>query len=162
MKKTMRIIGLVLGVAFLSAQFVRPAKTNPASDPALSAFAHLDTPPAVAARIKQSCGDCHSNDTRWPWYTNVAPVSWWTIDHVNHGRSHVNFSEWGKLPPADAAKLLEEICEEIEAQSMPLPPYLWIHRDARLSPDDRRSVCLWTVEQRNKLTGKPAEHSEHK
>ena len=162
MKKAARIILLIIAVAFLGAQFVRPAKTNPPSEPQQHAFALLETPPAVAATIKRACNDCHSNDTRWPWYTNVAPVSWWTIDHVNHGRSHLNFSLWGTLPPQDAAKMLGEICEEIESGAMPLPSYLRMHADARLSPDDRKNICLWTVEQRNKLSGKSEAHTEHK
>lgn len=163
MKKVLRILGVVFVVAFVGAQFVRPAKTNPPSDPAHSAFAKLETPPAIAARLKQSCGDCHSNDTRWVWYNSVAPVSWWTVDHVRHARSHMNFSEWGKLPSKDAAELLEDICKEIEAGAMPLPSYLWVHGDARLTIEDRRSICLWTVEQRNKLLGKTgAEHEGHR
>ncbi len=160
MKKAIRIAGAVLGLGFLLAQLARPAKTNPASDPGISVFAKLETPPATAETLKRACGDCHSNETRWPWYTNIAPVSWWTIDHVNHGRSHMNFSEWGKLPPKDAAELLEDICREIESGEMPLPSYQRMHSEARLTLADRKNICLWTVDQANKLGGK-AEHEKH-
>lgn len=161
MKKALRISVAIVGVAFLGAQFVRPARTNPAYEPSQSAFNQLEMPPAVTATLKRACIDCHTNDTRWPWYTNVAPVSWWTIDHVNHGRSHLNFSEWGKLPPANAAEMVEDICKEIEAGAMPLPSYLWMHRGARLTVEDRKTICLWTVEQSNKLRGKSENHEKH-
>lgn len=161
MKKGIKIGAIVLAGALLLAQLFHPAKTNPASDPAISVFSRLETPPATAATLRRACGDCHTNDTRWPWYTSVAPISWWTVDHVNHGRSHLNFSDWGKLPPKDAAELLEDICKEIEEGAMPLPSYLWMHGEARLSMDDRKNICLWTVEQRNKLTGNTG-HDEHR
>jgi len=161
-KKRLRISAIVLAILVGCAQFFGPAKTNPAADPALSAFSRLETPTTIAATFRRACGDCHTNDTHWPWYASVAPVSWWTIDHVNHGRSHLNFSEWGKLPPADAASLLGEICEQIESGEMPLPSYLRMHSEAQLTTEDRKSLCLWTVEQRNKLTGNSASHEEHK
>lgn len=162
MKKVLRVIAAIIGVAFLGAQFVRPPRTNPAYEPSQSAFNLLEMPPAVVATLRRACIDCHTNDTRWLWYNQVAPVSWWTIDHVNHGRSHLNFSEWGKLPPKDAAELVEDICKEIEAGAMPLPSYLWMHRDARLTAEDRKVICLWTVEQSNKLRGKTEAHEGHR
>jgi len=161
MKNWVRM-GMVAGaVLAVGAQFVGPAKTNPSADPAQSVFARLETPSAVKATLERACNDCHSNNTRWPWYTSVAPVSWWTIDHVNQGRSHLNFSAWGQLRPQDAASLLGEICEEVESAGMPLPSYLRMHSEARLSLEDRKGVCLWAVAQRNKLTGN-AGHEEHR
>ncbi len=163
MKKALRISGITLAIAVVAAQFVGPSASNPPSEAAHSIFTRLETPPVVAAKLQRSCGNCHSNQTKWVWYNKVAPVSWWTIDHVNHGRSHLNFSEWGTLPPKDAAELLEDICKEIESGAMPLPSYLWMHGEARLSSDDRKNICLWTVEQRNKLLGKSGdEHEGHR
>ena len=161
--KKLKIAFLVLGGVFLAIQFFGPVKTNPTTDPAQSAYHTLEMPPAVTAALQRSCNDCHSNDTRWPWYTSVAPVSWWTIDHVNHGRSHLNFSEWGKLSTENAMHTLTDICEEIESGAMPLPSYLRMHGGARLSLEDRKNICLWTVAQRNKLSGKSdAGHGEHR
>src|SRR5687767_12229671 len=94
--RTVKIGLTALAVLVLAIQFVRPARTNPATDPAATLHAQTAVPPDVAAILERSCRDCHSNGTRWPWYSNVAPVSWWVIDHVNHGRSHFNFSEWAK------------------------------------------------------------------
>jgi hypothetical protein len=111
-------------------QFVRPARTNPSSDPSGALAARVQLPAEVAAVLDRSCRDCHSNDTRWPWYTNVAPVSWWVIDHVNHGRSHFNFSEWGKYDAEEQQKLLKQSCELTRKGEMPLPSYLWMHKAA--------------------------------
>ena len=137
---------LALAGAFFVAmgiQLVRPARTNPSSDPS----AALAAPPEVSAILDRSCRDCHSNDTRWPWYTNVAPVSWWVIDHVNHGRSHFNFSEWAKYNSDEQQKLLKEACELSRKGAMPLPSYLRMH-DAAMSPKDVRTLCDFAQSQR--------------
>ena len=125
-------------------QVVRPARTNPATDPAATLHARVEVPAPVAAILDRGCRDCHSNETRWPWYSNVAPVSWWVIDHVNHGRSHFNYSQWARYPPAEIAKLLEGTCEMTKKGEMPLPSYLLMHRQARLAPPDVATLCAWT------------------
>ena len=75
-------------------QLVRPARTNPPTDRPRTLFARVTVSAADRRGAERACRDCHSNDTRWPWYSNVAPVSWFVIDHVNHGRSHFNYSDW--------------------------------------------------------------------
>ena len=123
MKKASKILkwfALLVVVVLVGLQFVRPARTNPAVDQSQTIHARLQVNPQVAAILDRSCQDCHSNTTRWPWYSNVAPVSWFVIDHVNHGRSHLNLSEWGSLDNRQAGKKLEEMCEEVEDGAMPL------------------------------------------
>lgn len=143
------LIGIV--ALFIAAQFVRPARTNPAVDQTQTIQAHLQVTPPVAAILDRSCRDCHSNSTRWPWYSNVAPASWFLIDHVNHGRSHLNFSEWGKLEKREADKRLEEMCEEVSDKMMPMNSYTWIHRSAKLSDADIKILCDWTEAERKRL-----------
>ena len=148
MKKGLKILkwlALLVVVVLIGLQFVRPARTNPPVDPSQTVYARVQVTPQVAAILDHSCQDCHSNTTRWPWYSNVAPVSWFLIDDVNEGRSHLNVSEWGKLDNRKAAKKLEEICEEVEDGAMPLPSYTWIHRSAKLSPEDIKILCEWTA-----------------
>ncbi len=134
-------------VIAVAIQFVRPARTNPASDPSTALAARVQVPADVAAILDRSCRDCHSNDTRWPWYSNVAPVSWWVIDHVNHGRSHFNFSEWAKYNSEEQQKLLKESCELSRKGAMPLPSYLLMH-DAAMSAKDVRTLCAFTQSER--------------
>jgi heme-binding protein len=143
--KILKWLALVVVVVLIGLQFVRPARINPAVDQSQTIYARLQVTPQVAAILDRSCQDCHSNTTRWPWYSNVAPVSWFVIDHVNHARSHMNLSEWGKLDNRQASKKLEEICEEVQDGAMPLPSYTWIHRSAKLSPEDIKTLCEWTA-----------------
>ena len=144
MTRVRRYAGIVAVVIVLAIQFIRPARTNPTTDPTATLAAQMKVPAEVSAILGRGCRDCHSNETRWPWYSNVAPVSWWVIDHVNHGRSHFNYSEWAKYPADEKAKLLKDACELTQKGEMPLPSYLWMHGHARLSSSDTATICAWT------------------
>src|SRR5882724_7218034 len=101
--KILRWLVIVLACLFLVAQFIRPAKTNPPIDQMLALESRTGVTPQVTAILNRSCTDCHSNKTRWPWYANVAPVSWLVIDDVNEARQDMNFSEWGRYDLRDQA-----------------------------------------------------------
>ncbi len=126
---------ILLGVAvFLgSIQFIRPEATNPPVE------WMADFPPPVAAIFRRSCHDCHSHTTDWPWYSQVAPISWFVRDHVTKGRKKWDYSKWAPDPHE-----LGNICREVSSGDMPLPSYTWIHRDAKLSPADIKTICDWT------------------
>jgi len=134
------------------AQFYRPAKTNPPVDQAKTIEAHTQMSPQVAAILDRSCRDCHSYNTRWPWYSNIAPVSWLVIDDVNHGREDLNLSDWGNYDKSEAANKLRDMCREVRAGVMPLKSYIFIHRGAQLSAEDVKVLCDWTASERAKLT----------
>ena len=151
MKKFLKSVVIVLAVAFLAIQVVRPERTNPPVDSSRTIHSQLQPPPEVMSVLERSCADCHSNQTRWPWYSNIAPASWLLVNHVNHARSHMNFSEWAKYERKDAAELLEEMCDETSKGDMPLPSYLLIHRDAKLTPQDVRTLCEWSKAARERL-----------
>ncbi|MGZ5436867.1 MAG: heme-binding domain-containing protein [Pyrinomonadaceae bacterium] len=153
--RILKWVAIVLALAAVGIQFVRPARTNPPLEPAQTLEAHTQMTPEVAKIFERSCNDCHSNRTTWPWYTNVAPVSWWTIDHVTHGRSHLNYSEWGKLERPDQEKSLQEICDEVLDGKMPLPSYLPMHPQARLSEQDKKVLCDWTEAERQRMAAQP-------
>ena len=135
---------MVLIVSALAIQFVRPARTNPVTVPERTLAARVPITREAAAVLDRSCGDCHSNDTRWPWYSSVAPLSWFVIDHVNHGRRHFNYSDWAQYKPEEAARLLKNSCAFARKETMPVASYLLIHRDARLSDADVVALCDWT------------------
>jgi hypothetical protein len=97
--------------------------------------------PKVGAILERSCADCHSNQTRWPWYSNIAPVSWILSSHVSKGRAKLNFSEWTGEPQSTNARM--EICDAVSNGSMPLRGYTLLHRDARLSEPDIDLICSW-------------------
>ena len=136
-------------VGFIGLQFLRPDRTNPAVMPAASLTAR--TPPPVTAILDRSCRDCHSNETRWPWYTNVSPMSWLVANHVHHGRDHFNYSEWTTYPSDDQDKFLGAMCDLIKRERMPLPSYLVLHPGAALSPADVTTLCTWSDKMRDTL-----------
>jgi hypothetical protein len=149
MNVTPRSFVIIFAVALVGAQVVRPARTNPASTPGASLLPKA--PPEVARILEHSCRDCHSNDTRWPWYSNIAPFSWTLIDHVNEGRDHFNYSEWLTYPEDDQDKLLGSICSLTKKGRMPLQSYLWIHRDTKLSASEVATLCTWADRMRDAL-----------
>ena len=150
--KVLKWIAIVLVVGFIGIQFVRPARTNPPVDESQTIFAQAQVPPNVAAIFDRACRDCHSNKTDWPWYSNVAPVSWWLTDHVNHGRKDLNLSEWGRLDGDRQDRKLRQICDEVQDGMMPLSSYLPMHPQAKLSAEDKKVLCEWTDAERQRLS----------
>jgi len=150
-RKVLKWLLILIVALFVGVQFVRPARTNPAVDQTQTIHAQLQITPQVAAILDRSCQDCHSNSTRWPWYSNVVPASWFLVDHVDEGREHLNFSEWGKLEKREVDKKLEEMCEEVTDRVMPIDTYTWIHRSARLSDAEIKTLCDWTEAERRRL-----------
>jgi hypothetical protein len=149
--KVSKWVLIIAVVCLVIAQFFGPAKSNPASDPTQSIEARLQVTPPVAAILDRSCNDCHSNKTRWPWYSNVAPVSWFVIGHVNEARENVNLSEWGKYAPRDVDSLLRQMCREVRAGVMPLSSYTPLHPGSKLSAENVKTLCEWTDAERARL-----------
>ena len=152
LRKVFKITAIVLVVAFLGMQAVRPARTNPPVDESQTINARTQMTPQVASILDRSCRDCHTNKTVWPWYTNVAPVSWWLSNHVNDGRRILNLSEWGKLPSDRQDRKLRQICDEVQDGVMPLSSYTPMHPMAKLSDQDKKTLCDWTDAERQRLS----------
>ncbi len=146
--KLIKWVLIVVACLFVIAQFKRPAKTNPAFDQSMALEAHTQLDPKVAAILDRSCNDCHSNKTRWPWYANVAPVSWFVIDHVEEGREHMNLSEWGKYSSDERKALLGDFCELVTENAMPLSSYTPLHPGSKLSDEDKKVICEWATAER--------------
>lgn len=142
-KKWLKYIGaLLLGVLFVM-QFFPIDKTNPPFEEA-DDFISIESPPtAIATMIKDACYDCHSNRTKYPWYTSIAPLSWWIQGHIDHGRGEMNFSEWGQYDDGKRKHKLEECSEKTEATEMPLLSYIIAHPEARLSTEERADLVAW-------------------
>jgi hypothetical protein len=94
--------------------------------------------------LSRACNDCHSNRTEWPWYSNVAPVSWLVAHDVNDGREELNLSEWGASKEKEPGKLLGKICSEMTEGKMPMASYTLIHPQAKLTREEVQNVCRWT------------------
>jgi len=142
---------LIIGILAVVVQLFRPSYDNPVTDPALAAGKSLRVPPGVAALLRTSCFDCHSNESRRPWYSHIAPASWLVARDVAQGRKHLNFSEWGGYPQSRQVSLLGNIADEIASGDMPYPPYLLLHAEAKLSQGQRDSLVAWANEEQDRL-----------
>ncbi|HEY6417759.1 MAG TPA: heme-binding domain-containing protein [Candidatus Binataceae bacterium] len=128
---------IVAGVALLLAQLVPVQDFDPPSEGDISA------PPAIEATLRRACYDCHSNETRWPWYRRIAPVSWLVARDVERGRRQINFSEWGAYYPATRKRKLQWSERAVREHAMAPSSYLLIHPGARLSDADRSALENW-------------------
>ena len=113
--------GLAVLAALVAVQFVPVERTNPPVDPALAIERHLPVPAEVKAILDRSCRNCHTNQTEWPLYSYVAPLSWDIVNHVNHAREEMNFSEWGTYDSDTAQDNLIALCRQVRSGEMPLP-----------------------------------------
>lgn len=151
LKRVLKVMFVVLVVALIGAQFVRPARTNPPVDESKTIFATGKVPADVRGTLERSCSDCHSHATVWPWYSKVAPVSWLVAEDVEDGRKELNFSVWGDYKPKRAEHKLQELCEQVEEGEMPLKKYTFLHPGAKLSDADRRRLCEWSSAWRSEI-----------
>jgi len=137
-RKVVRWSLLGLGIVFLALQFVPVDRTNPPVE------RDVDAPGEIAVILRKACYDCHSHETRWPWYSHVAPLSWWIAEHVEHGRGDLNFSRWPTFDLVGQGMALEDIEEQIRKREMPLNSYVTLHPEARLMQEEREALLEWT------------------
>jgi len=144
----MKRISIFVLILLVGIQLVPVGARNPAPISAKSIYETQSVPDAVRSVFQTSCNDCHSNQTRWPWYSYVAPVSWLVVHDVHAGRKHFNLSEWGNYPARKKEQTLESICEQVTNGDMPDSKYAFIHRKVRLNEDQRDAVCAWVESTR--------------
>jgi hypothetical protein len=152
LRKILKWTAIALAAIFVALQFIRPARTNPPIDESRTIQAYAYITPEVANILDRSCNDCHSHQTRWPWYTNVAPVSWFVVNHVNVGRREMNFSDWAQYSRDEQEHLLKKICREVKRGEMPMRSYLRLHHEAKLSSEDVKALCDWASAETERLT----------
>ena len=145
---------LGLAVLLVAAQFVRPARNMSATVSPNDISVRYPVPAAVQTLLRRSCYDCHSNNTRYPWYAGVQPVRWWLDRHINDAKRHLNFSEYSVYPAKRAAKKAGEIASELKEHEMPLPSYLWLHAEARLTDADIALLTDWSRQLHAEVVGK--------
>jgi len=138
MKKVGKWTAAILAVTLLVIQLIPINRTNPPVETEISA------PPEVLSVLRRSCYDCHSNETVWPWYSRVAPVSWLVAGDVKEARHALNFSTWNRLGSEERREAVHEVWDEVSEGKMPLWFYLPLHPDARLSDGDRSVIQAWS------------------
>lgn len=147
-------------VVLLLLQLYRPSR-NEAGPQAYIAFEEETEPQeGVQETLRSACYDCHSNHTRYPWYSNVAPVSYWLALHIDEGKEHLNFSEWASYSAKKKDHKLEEIAEEVKEAKMPLKEYTWTHYDARLTDEQKEALVEWAEGLRSRYSRVPRQEGE--
>ena len=152
-KRILQAIVLVIFLAFVAIQFVRPDFTNPPINAADTLEASTQVPENVQRVLERSCNDCHTNATVFPWYSQIQPSASFLKGHIDDGRRHLNFSTWNTNDVGKKRRKLGELCEQAQNKEMPLPSYLWVHWNAKLSDEDIKILCDWTDAERKKLDG---------
>jgi hypothetical protein len=147
MKKKLKWIFAALVAVFALLQLTNPPRTNPPVTPGHDLMATNAPPPQIAALLHSACYDCHSCETKWPWYSRIAPVSWLVVSDVNDGRERLNFSDWPRALPERAAKRLERISEEVGYKDMPPAKYTLLHPEARLTAGQREQLIQWADQE---------------
>ena len=150
-KRILQITALVLFLGFVAIQFIRPDFTNPPINPAETLESSTQVPENVEKILTRSCNDCHTNATIYPWYSKIQPSAFFLKGHIDEGRGRLNFSTWNTNDAGKKRRKLGQVCEQIQSKEMPLPSYLWVHWDAKLSDEDIKIICGWTEAERAKL-----------
>tara|TARA_R110002073_G_scaffold293194_2_gene458747 strand:+ start:20958 stop:21410 length:453 start_codon:yes stop_codon:yes gene_type:complete len=149
--KIVKIIILVLLVAFVGIQFV-PTERNQSDIVPVTDFMLVNTVSKdIKNKLQVSCYDCHSNNTQYPWYNKIQPVSWILEGHIKDGKEELNFNEWDLLSSRRKASKLRSIIKQIESSEMPLSSYTLIHKDAKFSDREKKELIEWITKLKDSL-----------
>ena len=144
MGRAFKIIGIILIGGFVFIQFFQPERYKGAVDTAHDLQSVVAVPDSLSIILKNSCYDCHSDHTNYPWYSYIAPVSWYLEKHIDAGKVKMNLSSFGELDKRMKIGVLTDICDVIESGAMPLKSYLLIHRNARIKEAEAEAICHWS------------------
>lgn len=158
-----RRILLIIIIILIGIQFIRPAK-NQSNEVLTNDISHVYTVPQnVSAVLKKACNDCHSNNTVYPWYSQVQPIGWWLNNHIEEGKEELNFNEFAAYPIPRQYHKLEEVIEQVKEGEMPIWSYTLIHTDAKLSDEEKQTLINWAQGIRDTMKVKyPADSLQSK
>ena len=154
MKKVLKTVVTIIVIVFIVIQFIRPTKNAGAEISANQITALHQVPADVQQILKISCNDCHSNTTKYPWYSNIQPVAWFLDDHIVEGKKELNFSEFANYPAYRRYKKFKEIGKEIKDGDMPMDSYTLLHRDALLNAEQKLLIENWAANSMKEMEGK--------
>ena len=146
--RTIKKILWPLLIVIVIAQFFGPEKNEGKTESLIAFFNETNPPENVKLVLKESCFDCHSSITQYPWYNNITPVNYWMADHIKDAKGHFNVSIWNDYSVKKKDHKLEELIEMVEKKEMPLPSYTWKHAEANLTDDQIKSTIEWAKQLR--------------
>lgn len=149
--RILKEIGLFLLLAFVIIQFFRPARNISNGDLQGAITKQLPVPANVQALLKPACYDCHSNNTRYPWYVNVQPVAWLLAYHVREGKKELNFDEFSTYSGRRQLSKLKSIAGRVKDGTMPISSYAFMHKEARLSDGEKELIMEWALQTKDSL-----------
>jgi hypothetical protein len=152
--KIFKRIMIGFGILFVIAQFIRPQKNIPGASAPHDIHSVLPVPTDIEGIFKTSCADCHTDSTRYPWYAEIEPVGWWLTKHIRDGKKSFNLSAFGDYRLRRQYNKLGDIVEQIDQNEMPLESYLFIHKNAELSKDQRERLVGWAGAMRDSMKAK--------
>lgn len=141
--KILKLLILILFIVIVIIQFIPHDKPEVILTNENDLIYNNQLPEHISVMLKESCYDCHSNETIYPWYSYMAPVSWLVVKDIREGREELNFSHWESQNKMDKAKNLDKIIDEVTDENMPMPIYTIMHTEAKLSNDDRLLLAEW-------------------
>ena len=141
-------------IALVIMQFFRPKKNINLSASSNNIATVYQTPEGVKDLLKVGCNDCHSGNTRYPWYAEVQPVALWLRNHINDGKEEINFDEFATYNLRRQYRKMEEIIKQVKEGEMPLNSYTWIHKDAIFSPEQKQKIISWAEGIRSQMEQK--------
>jgi dsDNA-binding SOS-regulon protein len=156
MRLILKIVVVIGIVTFIVIQFFQPGK-NVGEITQNHIFKQEQLPENVQQTLQNACMDCHSNNTKYPWYNKIAPVSWMLNKHVTEGKNELNFSEWGEMDAFDKIGALEDIRQEVERKTMPLKGYVAMHKEAKLTDEQREALIAWIDKKGDELVKSSSE-----
>jgi hypothetical protein len=151
--------GIMILIVLVAIQFIQPARNRSGQDMPTDISRTVEVSPEIDALLKMACYDCHSNNTRYPWYTYVQPVGWILSKHIRNGKKELNFSEFGAYSLRRQQSKLKSIVDQINDNAMPLPSYKWLHKTARLSIKNKALIIDWATKTKDSIgTGNQNTH----
>jgi hypothetical protein len=142
--KILKRLLLALVVVLIVIQFFHPAKNQSTEVlPTDISKVYGPIPADVNSILGKACNDCHSNSTVYPWYNNIQPVAWWLNNHIEEGKRHLNFSDFGSRRIGRQYKSMQDCIDEVKEGDMPLDSYLWIHKNAKLTDEEKQKLYAW-------------------
>ena len=154
MKKVIKTVLIILLIALIIIQFIRPAENKNEEIAQENITANYPIPDSLQKTLKVSCYDCHSNTTVYPFYFKIQPVAWFLNNHIQDGKKHFNFSTFSTYPVWRQYDKFKDIVEQIKKDEMPLTSYTLIHRDAILSADQKIAIIDWSNAQMKEMEAK--------
>jgi Haem-binding domain len=154
MRKLIKRIFVFLLLAFIVIQFIHPKANKASGDQPNHIGKTFAIPGDVKTILEKACNDCHSNNTQYPWYANIQPVDWWLTNHIKEGKAHLNFDEYTNRSLRYQYHKMEETIEMVKENEMPLDSYTWIHKNAKLTEDEKSKIVSWAEGIMNMMEAK--------